>query len=207
MSAFPPSPRPDRRPNGGPALVVASLVAVTGQLYGLYRPGGPMQPAWFPGADKVALNTAALAEPELITEGAKRFGSQCMVLAVDIKRTGSGWEVYSHGGARPTGREARSWVTEAAERGAGEILLTSIDADGTQAGVDIEITRQVSRLVPVPVIASGGIGQLEHFKAALEEGEADAVLAASVFHRGIFSIREVKDYLAANGLPVRPRGD
>ncbi|UCH09724.1 MAG: imidazole glycerol phosphate synthase subunit HisF, partial [Fidelibacterota bacterium] len=159
------------------------------------------------GADKVALNTAALAEPELITEGAQRFGSQCMVLAVDIQRSGAGWDVYSHGGSRPTGREARSWVTEAVERGAGEILLTSIDADGTQAGVDLEITRLVSRSVPVPVIASGGIGQLEHFQAALEEGEADAVLAASVFHRGIFSIREVKDFLSLNGLPVRPLGD
>jgi cyclase len=186
---------------------VACEVFIPFTIGGGIRSLGDIEALLGAGADKVALNTAALAQPTLITEGAQRFGSQCMVLAVDIQRTGTGWEVYSHGGSRPTGWEARSWVDEAVERGAGEILLTSIDADGTKAGVDLEITRLVSRSVPVPVIASGGIGQLEHFRAALEEGEADAVLAASVFHRGIFSIREVKDYLSAQGLPVRPKGD
>ena len=158
------------------------------------------------GADKVSLNTAALNHPNLITEGARRFGSQCIVLAVDVQRTNGGWEVHSHSGRQPTGRLALDWIREAVDRGADEILLTSIDADGTQEGVDLAITKSVSRAIPVPVIASGGIGRLEHFKAALEEGEADAVLAASVFHRGIFSISQVKHYLEKEGIPVRPLG-
>ena len=159
------------------------------------------------GADKTAINSAALARPELITEGAQRFGSQCIVLAVDVARQGADWQVYSHGGTIPTGREALTWIGEAVDRGAGEVLLTSMDADGTQAGVDLEITRRVSELVSVPVIASGGIGKLEHFAEALSAGKADAVLAASVFHRSIYSIEDVKNYLAEQGIPVRPRGD
>jgi len=160
------------------------------------------------GADKIALNTAALADPQLVTRGADRFGSQCMVVAVDVRRTAPGsWEVFSHSGSRPTGWEAVAWTREIAQRGAGEILLTSIDADGTQAGVDLEITRRVSETVPVPVIASGGIGQLSHFKDAIEKGRADAVLAASVFHRGIFTINEVKTYLQQAGIPVRIKGE
>jgi cyclase len=159
------------------------------------------------GADKTAINTAALARPELITEGATKFGTQCIVLAVDAKRIDDRWEVFSHGGSRPTGREVLAWTREAVDRGAGEILLTSIDADGTQAGVDLEITRRVSESVSVPVIASGGIGNLGHFKAAVIDGAADAVLAASVFHRKIFSITEVKHYLHASGIPIRLTGD
>ncbi|UCD38182.1 MAG: imidazole glycerol phosphate synthase subunit HisF [Fidelibacterota bacterium] len=156
------------------------------------------------GADKVALNTAALERPALITEGAERFGSQCMVLAMDVTRRESRWEVFSHGGTKATGREALSWALEAMDRGAGELLLTSIDADGTQTGVDVALTCTVSRAVSIPVIASGGIGRLEHFKEAVVDGEADAVLAASVFHRDILSIRQVKDYLERAGIPVRP---
>jgi cyclase len=159
------------------------------------------------GADKTALNTAVLVRPELITESAKKFGSQCIVLSVDAKRINDRWEVYSHGGSQPTGREVLAWTREAVDRGAGEILLTGIDADGTQAGVDLEITRRVSESVSVPVIASGGIGNLGHFKAAVIDGAADAVLAASVFHRRILSIAEVKNYLHASGIPVRLTGD
>jgi len=160
------------------------------------------------GADKIALNTAALIDPEVVTRGANRFGSQCMVVAVDVKRTAPGsWEVFSHSGSRATGRGAVAWTREIAERGAGEILLTSIDADGTQVGVDLEITRQVSETVHVPVIASGGVGQLSHFKDAVEKGKADAVLAASVFHRGIFTINEVKTYLQQAGIPIRIKGE
>jgi len=160
------------------------------------------------GADKIALNTAPLLNPEVVTEGANRFGSQCMVVAVDVKRTGPNrWGVFSHSGSRATGRQAVDWTREIAERGAGEILLTSIDADGTQAGVDVEITRRVSETVSVPVIASGGIGQLSHFRDAVEKGRADAVLAASVFHRGIFTFNQVKTYLREAGIPIRFTGE
>ena len=159
------------------------------------------------GADKVAINTAALKDPQLISEGARQFGSQFIVVAIDVQKAGPGWEVKSHGGTRDTGREVMAWTREVEERGAGEILLTSIDADGTQQGIDIDITRLVSRQSHVPVIASGGIGRLEHFKNAFDEGEADAVLAASVFHRRTLGIAEVKAYLADQGIPVRLTGD
>ncbi len=158
------------------------------------------------GADKVSINTAALAQPELLTEGAKRFGSQCIVLAMDVKRERDTWWVYSHGGRKRTARKALPWAVEAVNLGAGEILLTSMDADGTQAGVDLEITRKISAAVNVPVIASGGIGKLVHFKDALEKGRADAVLAASVFHRKTFTIAQVKAYLHEQGIPVRLTG-
>lgn len=155
------------------------------------------------GADKVSVNSAALKQPDFVNEAARLFGSQCIVLAVDVKREGSSWYVYSHGGTRRTERESVSWVTDGVSRGAGEILLTSMDADGTQTGVDLEITRQISRAVDVPVIASGGIGKLAHFEDAFEKGEADAALAASVFHRHIFTVGQVKEYLNDRQIVVR----
>ena len=157
------------------------------------------------GADKTAINTAAVADPTLIARGAEAFGSQCIVVAIDAKRRadGSGWEVYTHGGRRPTGLDAVAWAVRAAELGAGEILLTSIDADGTQDGYDLALTAAVSTAVPIPVIASGGAGRPEHLLAAVTEGCADAVLAASIFHYGTYRIAEVKAFLAARGVPVR----
>jgi cyclase len=157
------------------------------------------------GADKVSLNSAALRDPALIERASARFGAQCIVVAVDAKRreTGTGWEVYLNGGRVPAGREAVAWAAEAAGRGAGEILLTSMDRDGTQVGFDTELLAAVADAVPVPVIASGGAGRLEHFAQAVAEGHADAVLAASVFHDGIFTIAQVKEALAAAGIPVR----
>ena len=155
------------------------------------------------GADKVSINSAAVREPELVRRAAQRFGNSCIVVAIDAKRVGKGWEVFTHGGRRPTGLGAVAWAQRMAEYGAGEILLTSMDRDGTGQGFDIELTRAVSRAVAVPVIASGGVGSIADFAAGLMEGEADAVLAASVFHFGKFRIHEVKAALAARGLPMR----
>lgn len=156
------------------------------------------------GADKTSLNTAAVKNPSVIREGAEKFGRQCVVLAVDARRSGDHrWEVYVNGGRTPTGIDCLEWVKHATELGAGEILLTSMDADGTKSGYDIELTRTVSEAVDVPVIASGGAGKLEHFYDVLTEGKADAVLAASVFHYGTFTVREVKEYLKSRGVEVR----
>ena len=156
------------------------------------------------GADKVAVNSAAVARPELIDELANVFGAQCVVLAIDAKaRRGSSWEVYVAGGRTPTGRDAVEWAREGVERGAGEILLTSMDRDGTNAGYDLALTRAVAEAVPVPVIASGGAGTLEHLAEALEAG-ADAALVATLFHFGHFTIAEAKAALAGAGVPVRP---
>ena len=155
------------------------------------------------GADKVSINSAALKNPKLLNDASNRFGSQCIVLAVDVKRTGSSWNVFSHGGSRSLDINAIEWIKEAEDRGVGEILLTSMDADGTQAGVDLEITRMISDMVSIPVIASGGIGTLKHFKDAFNIGKADAVLAASVFHRDIIPVKKVIKYLAENGIQVR----
>ena len=156
------------------------------------------------GADKVSLNTAAVKAPALIAEGAKSFGSQCIVLAVDAKRCGSGkWEVYINGGRTPTGLDVMAWIRRGVDLGAGEILLTSMDCDGTKDGYDNELNRAVSELVEVPVIASGGAGTLPHFADALVQGKADAVLAASVFHYGEFSIRQTKEFLRSQGIEVR----
>ena len=156
------------------------------------------------GADKVSLNTAAVKEPGLIADGAKSFGRQCIVLAVDAKRSGAGkWEVYINGGRTPTGLDVLEWIRRGVDLGAGEILLTSMDCDGTKEGYDNELNRAVSELVEVPVIASGGAGALEHFAEALTNGKADAVLAASVFHYGEFSIRQTKEYLRSKGIEVR----
>ena len=156
------------------------------------------------GADKVAVNTAAVQRPALIQEGAKAFGAQCMVLAIDAKRTNKGrFEVYLHGGRTPTGLDAVAWARKAVRLGAGEILLTSMDADGTQDGYDLALTRSVSEAVGVPVIASGGAGNLKHLKDVLTRGKADAVLAASIFHFKKYSISQARSYLRRSGLSVR----
>jgi cyclase len=154
------------------------------------------------GADKVAVNSAAVQRPELIEEMGNVFGAQCVVLAIDAKRAGDGWEVYVAGGRTATGRDALRWAREGVDRGAGEILLTSMDRDGTRDGYDLELVRAVSDAVEVPVIASGGVGSLEHFAEGLQAG-ADAALAASVFHYSHLSVAEVKEHLSGVGLPVR----
>jgi cyclase len=156
------------------------------------------------GADKISLNSAALARPEIISEGAEAFGNQCMVVSIDAKKTAPGrWSVFSRGGREQTAWEARDWAAKAVACGAGEIVLNSIDSDGMQTGYDLEITRLISEAVPVPVVASGGAWELSHFTAVLSAGRADAVLAASVFHYGKFTIGEVKAYLAEHQVPVR----
>ncbi|HKS35556.1 MAG TPA: imidazole glycerol phosphate synthase subunit HisF [Verrucomicrobiae bacterium] len=156
------------------------------------------------GADKVSVNSAALADPDLIRAGAEKFGSQCIVVSIDAKRvTAAHWEVFSHGGRKPAGLDAVEWAQRAVSLGAGEIVLNSIDADGTRAGFDLVITRRVSESVGVPVVASGGAGKLEHLAAVLLEGRADAVLAASVFHFGEYTVGEVKKFLALQSIPVR----
>ncbi len=159
------------------------------------------------GADKVAINTAAVRNPQLIAEGAHRFGSQCIVVAIDAKRVAPDrWEVFIYGGregGQPTGLDAVEWAVRAADLGAGELLVTGMDADGTREGYDIALTRAISEAVTVPVIASGGAGSPEHMWRAIVEGKADAVLAASIFHYGHYSIRQVKEYLAERGVPVR----
>jgi len=159
------------------------------------------------GADKVSLNTAALERPPLIREAAERFGSQCIVVAIDARREPdaprANWRVFTHGGRRPTRRDAVDWAREAVDLGAGEILLTSMDRDGTKDGYDLELTRAVSQAVTVPVIASGGAGTLDHLRAGLTAGCADAVLAASIFHFGLYTIAEAKAFLRDWGVPVR----
>ena len=156
------------------------------------------------GADKVSINSAALATPDLIRAGAEKFGSQCIVVSIDAKRVAPGrWEVFSHGGRKPTGLEAVGWAQRAVGLGAGEIVLNSIDADGTKAGFDLVITRRISESVGVPVVASGGAGKLEHMAEVLLEGKADAVLAASIFHFGEYTVQEVKQFLAKQNIPVR----
>ncbi len=174
------------------------------------------------GADKVSLNTAAVLNPEIISQGAAKFGNQCIVIAIDAKRIEGGvsgvsgnpiglnqnsrWEIYTHGGRKPTGIDAVKWARKAVELGSGEILLTSMDCDGHQDGYDIELTRTVSEAVNVPVIASGGAGKFSHFCDAVTEGKADAVLAASLFHYGTYSIRQVKEEMMKCGIPVRGVG-
>ena len=157
------------------------------------------------GADKISVNSAAIMRPELLSEAADKFGSQCVVLAIDAKKRadGSGWNVYKNGGRVDRGMDAVEWAIEAERRGAGEILLTSMDCDGTKAGFDLELTRTIAENVGIPVIASGGAGKLEHFHEALTEGKADAALAASLFHYKELEIREVKQYLRERGVSVR----
>jgi len=156
------------------------------------------------GADKVSINSSALARPDLIRAGAEKFGSQCIVVSIDARRTEPDrWEVFSHGGRKPTGLDAVEWARRAVALGAGEIVLNSIDADGTKAGYDVEITRRVGEAVGVPVVASGGAGALDHLVEVLVAGRADAVLAASIFHFGEYTVGDVKRYLSARGIPVR----
>lgn len=183
---------------------VAAAIFIPFTVGGGVRTVEDMRAILLAGADKVSINSAAVRNPALIGQGAAEFGSQCVVVAIDARRRpGGGWEVYINGGRVPTGLDAVAWAVEAADRGAGEILLTSMDMDGTQAGYDVALTRAVADAVPVPVIASGGAGALEHFYVALTEGHADAALAASLFHYRQLSIGQVKAYLAARGVPVR----
>lgn len=183
----------------------AACVFIPLTVGGGIRTVGDMRTMLLNGADKVGVNTAAIRNPDLIRAGAERFGSQCVVLAIDARRIPgeNRWEVFTHGGRTPTGIDALEWAVRGVELGAGEILLTSMDADGTRNGFDCELTRRVSEAVGVPVIASGGAGKLEHFSEVLESGRADAVLAAGVFHFGTFTIPQVKAHLAARGIPVR----
>ena len=156
------------------------------------------------GADKVSFNSAAIRDPDIISTAANKFGRQCIVVAIDAKKTKNDkWEIFSHGGTKETGIEAISFAKDMQERGAGEILLTSMDKDGTKDGYDIELTKLISDSLNIPVIASGGAGKLEHFKSVLEKGKASAILAASIFHFGEISIKQVKSYLRSEGIPVR----
>lgn len=154
------------------------------------------------GADKVSINTAAVQRPELVSSAGRHFGAQCIVVAIDAKRCGDHWEVFTHGGRTSSGLDAVEWAKEIAGRGAGEILLTSMDRDGTKDGFDLELTRAVSDAVPIPVIASGGVGNLDHLAQGVLHGRADAVLAASIFHFGEYTIREAKTYMAEHGIEV-----
>ncbi len=195
---------PDRR-----RIVIDMVQRVAASVFIPFTVGGgirtvdDIQAILRAGADKVSVNTAAVENPDLLRQGARVFGSQCMVLAIDAARTGSGWRVFTHGGRRATDLDAVDWAREGQRLGAGEILLTSMDRDGTRAGYDVDLLRSVGEAVKLPVIASGGAGSLEHFRQALGEGGADAVLAASLFHFRELSVRQVKAYLLENGLPVR----
>jgi cyclase len=155
------------------------------------------------GADKVSINTSAVQNPELVAATADRYGSQCIVVAIDAKRTENGWEVFTHGGRRATGLDAVEWAKKMQSLGAGEILLTSMDKDGTRGGFDLALTHAVSDAVEVPVIASGGVGNLDHLVQGVTEGHADAVLAASIFHYGEYTVRQAKEYMAQHGVEVR----
>ena len=182
---------------------VSDQVFIPLTVGGGLRTLGDMRKILEAGADKVAINTSSVQNPRLIELGALKFGSQCIVVAIDAKRRDGGWEVYIHGGRTPTGLDALEWAGKVAGLGAGEILLTSMDADGHQTGYDLELTRAVAQAVPIPVIASGGAGKLEHLYDAVVQGRADAVLAASIFHYGTYSIQQAKAYLAERGVPMR----
>jgi cyclase len=186
---------------------VSQQVFIPLTVGGGLRSIGDMRRMLEAGADKTAINTAAVLNPELISEGARKFGCQCIVVAIDARRVKSSdalkWEVLTHGGRKPTGADSVEWAKQAVALGAGEILLTSWDADGHRAGYDLELTRAISEAVTVPVIASGGAGSLEHLYQALVLGRADAVLAASIFHYRTHSIRQAKNYLAGRGVPIR----
>ncbi len=188
--------------------VIREMIAAVGdeapiQLGGGIRDLDDIRALLKAGADKVSINTAAVARPEVVSEAADAAGTQCVVVAIDARRAGGSWNVYTHGGRRPTSIDAVAWAAEAEQRGAGEILLTSMDRDGTLAGYDLELLAAVRAAVSVPVIASGGAGTLDHLVEAVTEGGADAVLAASIFHDGTHTLRDAKQRLASAGLPVR----
>lgn len=193
----------------GRAPVIALAERVAEQVFIPFTVGGGLRTvpdireALLAGADKVSLNTAAIQNPGLISEAADRFGAQCIVIAIDAKRVGDHWEVFTHGGRHTTGMNAVDWARKAENLGAGEILLTSMDGDGTQAGYDLALTKAVSEAVGIPVIASGGAGKPEHLTSAIRDGHADAVLLASIVHDGIYRIAELKNAMAADGLPMR----
>jgi len=182
---------------------VADQVFIPFTVGGGVRTADDMRSLLEAGADKISINTAAIQKPPLVAEGALRFGSQCIVVAIDAKRHDGGWRVYTHGGRNPTELDAVAWAKRVVKLGAGELLVTSMDTDGTQEGYDIELLRAIGEAVSVPVIASGGAGNPEHMYEAIVEGRADAVLAASIFHFGTYRIRDIKSYLAERGLPVR----
>ncbi len=183
---------------------VASQVFIPLTVGGGVRAVGDVRRLLNAGADKISINTAAITNPQLIADAANRFGSQCIVCAIDAKAVAPGrWEVFTHGGRNPTGLDAVQWAREVCELGAGEILLTSMDRDGTGEGFDLALTRAVSDAVPVPVIASGGVGNLEHLADGVSEGRADAVLAASIFHFGQYTVREAKQLMADRGITIR----
>jgi len=193
----------------GRDLILGVVEAVAAQVFIPLTVGGGVRSAadvrrlLNAGADKVSINTAAVQDPGVVEDAAGRFGSQCIVVAIDAKRAGAGWEVFTHGGRKPTGLDAVEWARRMQAAGAGEILLTSMDRDGTRAGFDLALTRAVAEAVDVPVIASGGVGNLEHMAAGVLEGRADAVLAASIFHYGEYTVRQAKAVMAAHGIEVR----
>lgn len=184
---------------------VAETIFIPFTVGGGIRSVDAIRDALLAGADKVSLNTAAIQNPQLITEAAEKFGAQCIVVAIDARRRadGTGWEVFTHGGRTATGLDCETWAKEAVARGAGEILLTSMDGDGTRQGYDLPLNRTISDTVPVPVIASGGAGEPQHLVEVLTEGRADAVLLAGILHDGVYRVRELKEALQAAGIPVR----
>jgi cyclase len=190
------------------AILVDVVQAVAGEVFIPLTVGGGIREMddihrmLRAGADKVSINTVAVACPELVREASTHFGSQCIVVAMDAKRTGKGWEVYTHGGRKPTGIDVLAWAQQMTDYGAGEILLTSMDRDGTRHGFDLELTRAVADMVSIPVIASGGVGTLEHLSAGILAGGADAVLAASIFHFGEYTIDEAKQHMQLQGIEV-----
>ena len=194
----------------GRDLLLPIIEAVAAQVFipltvgGGVRAVGDVRRLLNAGADKVSMNSSAVANPDLVSDAAAHYGSQCIVVAIDAKRVADNrWEVFTHGGRTATGLDVVAWASEVSRRGAGEILLTSMNQDGTQDGFDLALTAAVSKAVPVPVIASGGVGNLEHLVDGITKGRADAVLAASIFHYGTYTIRQAKEFMAAQGIPVR----
>lgn len=194
----------------GRATMIETVHAIAGKVFIPLTVGGGIRTCddirtmLNAGADKVSINSAAVTRPEFVTEASERFGAQCIVVAIDAKQTGPGrWEIYTHGGRKPTGLDAVQWAIEMVARGAGEILLTSMDQDGVGQGFDIALTRAVADAVSVPVIASGGVGHLDHLAAGVIEGFADAVLAASIFHFGTYTVQQAKEHMQALGIEMR----